>query len=115
VSQHPDGEAVARPVTWRRPRTSGSGTDRTPPSALTEGLRTRGARGITLEVGDGNLGAPAMYRGPGFAVEGRRPGYLLDREDALLPWQHEPGGARDDGPSSGRLRDPATPRPRATS
>lgn len=87
-----------------------SGTGRALLSALTEVLRTRGARGITLEVRTGNLGALALYRGAGFAVEGRRPGYYPDGEDALLLWQHEPGGAWDGVPHRDRHRDPATPR-----
>ncbi len=82
-----------------------SGTGRALLSALTEELRTRGARSITLEVRAGNLGALALYRGAGFAVEGRRPGYYPDGEDALLLWQHEPRGVRDGGSQRDRLRD----------
>ncbi len=59
-------------------------------SALTAELRSRGARAITLEVRAGNLGALSLYRGAGFVVEGRRPRYYPDGEDALLLWQRDP-------------------------
>jgi len=85
-----------------------SGTGRALLSALSAELRTRGARGLTLEVRSGNLGALALYRGAGFAVEGRRPGYYPDGEDALLLWQHAPGGERDGGADRDRPRDPAS-------
>ncbi|MFO7778826.1 MAG: GNAT family N-acetyltransferase [Nitriliruptoraceae bacterium] len=64
-------------------------------SALVTELRTRGARAVTLEVRAGNLGALALYRGAGFVVEGHRPRYYPDGEDALLLWQHDPVGLPD--------------------
>ena len=64
-------------------------------SALTAELRTRGARAVTLEVRAGNLGGLSLYRGAGFVVEGRRPRYYPDGEDALLLWQRDPGALPD--------------------
>lgn len=64
-------------------------------SALTAELRSRGARAITLEVRAGNLGALSLYRGEGFVVEGRRPRYYPDGEDALVLWQRDPGARSD--------------------
>ena len=84
-----------------------SGTGRALLSALAAELRTRGARALTLEVRAGNLGALELYRGAGFAVEGRRPRYYPDGEDALLLWQHAPGGGRDGPADRHRPRDPA--------
>jgi ribosomal-protein-alanine N-acetyltransferase len=44
-----------------------------------------GARRMTLEVRTSNLAAQALYRGLGFDVVGRRPGYYTDDgEDALI-------------------------------
>jgi [ribosomal protein S18]-alanine N-acetyltransferase len=77
-------------------------------------LRTRGARAITLEVRAGNLPALALYRGEGYVVEGRRPGYYPDGEDALLLWQHEPG-VDGDGPAGGVAVDRPAPPPRGRS
>lgn len=54
--------------------------------ALLAALLARGARAVTLEVRAGNLGAQALYRAEGFAVEGRRPGYYPDGDDALIMW-----------------------------
>ena len=54
--------------------------------ALLDALLARGARAVTLEVRAGNLGAQALYRAEGFVVEGRRPGYYPDGEDAVLMW-----------------------------
>jgi len=54
--------------------------------ALLDALLARGARAVTLEVRAGNLGAQALYRAEGFAVEGRRPGYYPDGEDAVIMW-----------------------------
>ncbi|MEX2549223.1 MAG: GNAT family N-acetyltransferase [Nitriliruptoraceae bacterium] len=55
--------------------------------ALDAALRARGAAALTLEVRTGNLGAQGLYRHLGFTVEGRRPGYYPDGEDALLMWR----------------------------
>ena len=54
--------------------------------ALLAALLAQGARAATLEVRAGNLGAQALYRAEGFAVEGRRPGYYPDGDDAILMW-----------------------------
>ena len=54
--------------------------------ALLDALLARGARAVTLEVGAGNLGAQALYRAEGFTVEGRRPRYYPDGDDAILMW-----------------------------
>jgi ribosomal-protein-alanine N-acetyltransferase len=44
-----------------------------------------GARRMTLEVRLSNTGAQALYRGFGFDIAGRRPGYYTDDgEDALV-------------------------------
>ncbi len=89
-----DGHVVDLAVA---PTARRSGTGRALLGALTDELRTRGARAITLEVRAGNLPALALYRGEGFEVEGRRPGYYPDGEDALLLWQRGRGGTRDGG------------------
>lgn len=65
--------------------------------SLVAELRIRGARAITLEVRAGNLAALSLYRGAGFAVEGRRPRYYPDGEDALLLWQRDPAEDRTAG------------------
>jgi [ribosomal protein S18]-alanine N-acetyltransferase len=44
----------------------------------------RGASAVVLEVRAGNAAAQALYAAAGFAVEGRRPRYYPDGEDALL-------------------------------
>lgn len=75
--------AVAPPVRRR-------GVGRRLLGALIAELHTRGARAITLEVRAGNLGALSLYRGAGFVVEGRRPRYYPDGEDALLLWRRDP-------------------------
>jgi ribosomal-protein-alanine acetyltransferase len=62
--------------------------------ALLEQVRTRGAGAVTLEVRRSNDAALALYRRVGFAVEGERPRYYPDGEDALLMWRRDPG-ARD--------------------
>lgn len=79
------------------PSVRGRGIGRRLLGALAEELRTRGARAITLEVRAGNLGALALYRGAGFVVEGRRPRYYPDGEDALLLWQRDPEADRTAG------------------
>jgi [ribosomal protein S18]-alanine N-acetyltransferase len=91
------------------PRMRRRGVGRRLLSALTAELRSRGARGITLEVRAGNLGALALYRGAGFVVEGRRLRYYPDGEDALLLWQREPTTPADTatGPAIGAVCDAA--------
>lgn len=81
--QHDEGHVLDLAVApaWRR---RGVGTDLL--RALLAALLARGARAVTLEVRAGNLGAQALYRAAGFTVEGRRPGYYPDGEEALLLW-----------------------------
>jgi len=52
--------------------------------------RADGADGVTLEVRRSNVAAIALYRRLGFTVEGERPRYYPDGEDALLLWQRAP-------------------------
>lgn len=56
--------------------------------ALLDGLigwaARSGAPALLLEVRAGNAGALALYAAAGFAIEGRRPRYYPDGEDALL-------------------------------
>jgi [ribosomal protein S18]-alanine N-acetyltransferase len=53
--------------------------------ALAEALCRDGVAEIMLEVRAGNGAAQALYRGLGFAEEGRRPSYYADPvEDAVL-------------------------------
>jgi [ribosomal protein S18]-alanine N-acetyltransferase len=108
--QADDGHVVDLAVA---PRVRRRGVGRRLLSALTAELRTRGARAITLEVRAGNLSALSLYRGAGFMVEGRRPRYYPDGEDALLLWQREPTPCSDPatGPVTGSSSTPP-PRPR---
>jgi [ribosomal protein S18]-alanine N-acetyltransferase len=74
------------------PAHRGGGIGRTLLAALLHQLTERGAAAHTLEVRPTNLAALALYRAAGFAVEGRRPRYYPDGEDALLLWRrHEEG------------------------
>ena len=61
-----------------------------------------GATAATLEVRQSNAAARALYEGLGFRVEGVRRDYYQDpREDALILWNRQSGGARsgaDPGP-----------------
>lgn len=65
--------------------------------SLVAELRARDARAITLEVRTSNLAALSLYRGEGFEVEGRRPRYYPDGEDALLLWRRGPVADRPAG------------------
>jgi [ribosomal protein S18]-alanine N-acetyltransferase len=105
-----DGHVVDLAVA---PRIRRRGVGRQLLRALTAELRIRGARAITLEVRAGNLGALSLYRGAGFVVEGRRPRYYPDGEDALLLWQRTPAACSDTatGPVTGSSSTPP-PRPR---
>lgn len=49
-----------------------------------EYARKSACTSITLEVGAGNAPAIALYSAEGFAVEGRRPKFYNNAEDALL-------------------------------
>jgi [ribosomal protein S18]-alanine N-acetyltransferase len=50
-------------------------------------LAARGVVATTLEVRRDNDAAVALYRQLGFAIEGVRPRYYPDGEDALLLWR----------------------------
>jgi [ribosomal protein S18]-alanine N-acetyltransferase len=52
-------------------------------------LSAMGAVGVTLEVRRSNLAALALYRRLGFVVEGERPRYYPDGEDAVLMWKRD--------------------------
>ncbi len=65
--------------------------------ALVDALVGRGAGAVTLEVAAGNVGAQALYRRLGFVVEGRRPGYTHDGQDALLLWLRDAAAGRAEG------------------
>lgn len=54
----------------------------------------RGVLRLSLEVRASNYGAQSLYRKYGFTVEGRRPRYYGDGEDALVMWS-----GRLDGPA----------------
>jgi ribosomal protein S18 acetylase RimI-like enzyme len=56
---------------------------------LADRTRAGGAVAQTLEVRPGNTGAQALYRRLGFVVEGRRPRYYPDGEDAVLMWRRD--------------------------
>ncbi len=71
------------------PALRGRGIGRLLLDRLLAELTQRGARAHTLEVRPGNLAALAVYRAAGFAVEGRRPRYYPDGDDALLLWRRE--------------------------
>lgn len=59
-------------------------------AALMERVRDDGAAAVTLEVRAGNAAGQALYRRLGFVVEGRRPRYYADGEDAVLMWWRSP-------------------------
>lgn len=73
---------VAVASTWRR-----RGIATALLTRLDAELRRHGVSAITLEVRESNLGAQALYRHLGYAVEGRRPGYYRDGEAALIMWR----------------------------
>lgn len=59
--------------------------------ALDVQMHARGAVASTLEVATGNLGAQQLYRQRGYVVEGRRPKYYPDGQDALILWRRDEG------------------------
>ncbi|HSK22031.1 MAG TPA: ribosomal protein S18-alanine N-acetyltransferase [Egicoccus sp.] len=65
------------------------GIGRTLMDTLLDRVCERGATGVTLEVRRSNTAALALYRRLGFAVEGERPRYYPDGEDALLMWRRD--------------------------
>ncbi|MFU8841904.1 MAG: GNAT family N-acetyltransferase [Nitriliruptoraceae bacterium] len=71
------------------PTARGQGIGRRLLEELLAGLRARGAVAHTLEVRPGNRAALGLYRASGFVVEGRRPRYYPDGEDALLLWRRD--------------------------
>lgn len=66
------------------PRWQGRGLGRRLLGDYLERSRDEGARMATLEVRSSNEAALSLYRDFGFAVEGRRPRYYANGEDALL-------------------------------
>jgi ribosomal-protein-alanine N-acetyltransferase len=54
--------------------------------ALLQRARQDGAAHATLEVGDDNIAALALYNRAGFRTAGRREGYYRDGSDALIQW-----------------------------
>lgn len=55
--------------------------------------RARGAASATLEVRTDNAAARALYASFGFRPVGIRPRYYDGRDDALIMWAHDVGGA----------------------
>ena len=62
--------------------------------ALVAACADAGASDVTLEVRPSNTAALALYRRGGFLIEGRRPRYYDDGEDALIMWRRDAGLAR---------------------
>jgi ribosomal-protein-alanine N-acetyltransferase len=62
---------------------------------LIESAQGRAVRRMTLEVRPSNTAALGLYGKFGFHIEGRRPRYYSDGEDALIMWTgplDEPAG-----------------------
>lgn len=78
-------------------------------SLLTHG-RQLGAERATLEVGNGNTAALALYQSLGFVTAGIRRNYYRDGQDALIQWRQlqkadpdppaEPGAPSEPGAST---------------
>lgn len=68
---------------------------------LFEEAERRGVQRMTLEVRPSNSAALALYETFGFQVEGRRPRYYSDGEDALIMWT----GPLDTPESQARLQE----------
>jgi [ribosomal protein S18]-alanine N-acetyltransferase len=64
-------------------------------AALLAASEHRGAPAVSLEVAVSNRAARALYRRHGFVVEGRRPRYYPDGQDALILWRR-PTAAREE-------------------
>ena len=75
-----DGETVAVHPNFRR-----QGVARALILALTEELKNRGSRCLTLEVRASNIPARALYESLGFVLVGTRRNYYYNpKEDALI-------------------------------
>ena len=59
-----------------------------------EYARKSACSSMTLEVAEGNAAARALYGSAGFAVEGRRPKFYNNAEDALLLRKALPAGEK---------------------
>jgi len=70
-------------------------------TAVADRAAQRGARASSLEVRADSVGAQALYRRLGFAVEGRRPRYNADGEDALIMWRRSGAAGTRRGPLGG--------------
>ena len=67
-------------------------------TAVADRVAQRGAQASSLEVRADNAGAQALYRRFGFVVEGRRPRYYPDGEDALIMWRRSSAVGTRRGP-----------------
>ena len=54
---------------------------------MTEVARSLQARALTLEVRESNHAAIRLYERAGFVLEGTRPHYYMDKENALIYWK----------------------------
>ncbi len=70
---------MAVDATWRR-----QGVGRALLGGLIDWARSRDAVAVVLEVRSTNVAAQELYAAAGFVVDGRRPQYYSDGEDALL-------------------------------
>ncbi len=68
------------------------GTARALLGKCAEYARKSACSSMTLEVAEGNSAALALYASAGFAVEGRRPRFYNNAEDALLLRKALPAG-----------------------
>ena len=58
-------------------------------SKLLMTARSRGIKAFTLEVRVSNKGAQELYKRHGFENAGIRPGYYVDKEDAMIMWLYD--------------------------
>ena len=70
-------------------------------TALVHASTDGGATELTLEVRPSNTAALALYRRCGFLIEGRRPRYYDDGEDALIMWRRNLEPARTESAPTG--------------